>query len=240
MSVAPEHDLSSAAPSSGTGITAPSGTEAATSSRTTATAALSDGVRAWAVVAGVAGIAANAALIGFFALADPWTGEGGTGWWLGPVNDLLGTAFAGAMIPVVVHVSRAVPTSRAVRVTVRVLVPALGALALAGVGLVTGVSTLQVQFAVSAVGVPALVLWLFLVGRAGERTGALDALTARWGRACGVGMVVGAAIGLPALAFLPGGSPLQVVALGLAALPWLVIPVWPLLLARRRRPSGDS
>lgn len=218
--------------------TAPSATsEAAALSGTTDAAALSDRTRAWAVTAGVSGIAANAALAGFYALARPLEGEGGTGWWLGPANDLLGTVFAAALIPVARDVARRFD-GPGVRRTTLVLVPALGALAVAGPALVVGAITLPVQIAVAGVAVPTLCLWLVLVGREGLRTGALDRLSARWALACGAGVVAGSLLAVPALALLPMGSWTQLAALVPGLLGYLGIPVWPLLLLRRRRTGG--
>jgi hypothetical protein len=60
-----------------------------------------------AVVGGVCGIAANAALLGFYALAQPWE-WGFSPWaWLGPANDVIAGPAGGVELPLIGCRSRA-------------------------------------------------------------------------------------------------------------------------------------
>src|SRR3954447_13500847 len=58
----------------------------------------------WAALSGIAGLAGNALLILFFALARPWTAAA-TGYeWLGPANDALVVVQFAALVPVAMAV----------------------------------------------------------------------------------------------------------------------------------------
>ena len=103
---------------------------------------------ACAGVAGATGIAANAALVGYFVLAAPWEpGHSGRWEWLGPANDIVGSVSMAALIPVIAYLR--VPGDRLLAALSVGGVLAAGAFAVAGPLLVAGVITLPTQFVVA-------------------------------------------------------------------------------------------
>ncbi|HEY5878860.1 MAG TPA: hypothetical protein VIU11_08115 [Nakamurella sp.] len=189
-----------------------------------------------AMVGGACGVAANASLLGYYALARPWQpGHDGPYEWLGPANDLIGSLSMAALIPVIGYVRRRVPDDRLLGVLSAAGVVASAGLAAGGPLLVGGVITLETQFVVAGVGLPVIFGWLWRASRAARRTGVLPPRTARFGEI--VGMTALAATGLAAIgAVLPAGSAAQYVVLGLAAVPglpaYLAFPVWEILAGR--------
>lgn len=195
-----------------------------------------------AVVAGAAGLTANALLIGYYLLARPWQPvRWGPHEWLGPANDIVGSLSMAALIPVIGYVWRRVPDDRPLAVLSGAAIAASAAFAVAGPMLVAGRITLETQFVVAGVGLPVIFGWLWRANRASRRSRLLPPRTARLGR--WIGVVALAATGLAAIgALLPFGSPAQVVVLGAAAIPglpaYLAFPVWQILAGRAWLASG--
>ncbi len=189
-----------------------------------------------AILAGTAGLAANAFLILYFALARPWQpGHDGPWEWLGPANDITGSLSMAALIPVIVHIRRRVPGDRLLGLLSVGGVLAAAASAAAGPLLVGGLITLDTQFVVAGVGLPVIFGWLWRAGRAAGRIALLPPRTARFGERIGMtalGATVLAGIG----SLLPVGSPAQHVVVGRAALPglpaYLAFPVWQVVVGR--------
>ncbi len=193
--------------------------------------ALSRTTRALAVVSGVAGLLAGVALVGFFALSDPWrTGGYGPWAWLGPADDVLGAVFALALVPATLELARAFGRDRLARWWS--VATALGLLALAGASylLLTGRVGLDAQFAASGVAMPVLVGWILLVSRRGERQGLVGWATARLGTTSVALVGIGVVLALPALVLLPLGSPGQVVLLVPGVVAWVALSTWPAVL----------
>jgi hypothetical protein len=189
-----------------------------------------------AVVAGAAGITANALLIGYYVLARPWEpGHAGPHEWLGPTNDIVGSLSMAALIPVIGYVWRRVPGDRVLAGLSATAVLASAAFAAAGPMLVAGRITLETQFVVAGVGLPVIFGWLWRANRASRRSGLLPPRTARLGR--WIGVVALAATGLAGIgALLPFRLSAQVIVVGAAAIPglpaYLAFPVWQVLAGR--------
>jgi hypothetical protein len=189
-----------------------------------------------ALVSGVTGIIANGLLILYFALARPWGSSHSGPWeWMGPANDIVGSISMALLIPAVVSLGSRLRADR-------LLVPlgvagamGMGALAAAGPLLVAGRISLETQFLVAGLALPAVFGWLLRVNRTGRLTGLLPAGLARFGERIGLAALLGTALAALGLVF-PMGSAAQYVILGLAAIPglpaYLALPVWPILLGR--------
>lgn len=192
-----------------------------------------------AVVAGVLGLLANVALVGFFALTWPSFADPVWGW-LGPANDVVVAGFFTALIPVAWAVRRLVPGGRIVTTGTAVAVAALVGLVALQVALVADRISFerQVWFVIGLLVV--VYGWLVLVSSVGHRSGVLPRPVTRFGLLLGVswpaamafavaGAALGGSIWYPdpgqptALLLLPG--------LVLGSLNWLLLPLWPLLLA---------
>jgi hypothetical protein len=189
-----------------------------------------------ALVAGAAGITANAFLIGYFAVARSGAaGPPGRWEWLGPANDIVGSLSMAALIPVIGYVRRRVPADRVLAVLSGGALLASAALAAAGPLLVAGVITLDTQFLVAGLGLPVIFGWLWRANRASRRSDVLPPRAARLGR--WIGVVALAATALAGIgALLPFGSPAQVIVVGAAAIPglpaYLAFPVWQVVAGR--------
>jgi hypothetical protein len=184
--------------------------------------------------AGVAGVAANGLLVGFFASR---AAEFSPGEVLGPANDLVGSLACAMMVPVVVAVRPLLPEGRGVVVMQTAVLTALGVLTVNGPLLVLGVVPFETSSAISIGAGMVLAGWLLTANRWMRRRGTLRRSPARLGELVGATtLAAGAGAGL-ALALLPKGSTAQVVALVLAGVPgvlaWLATPVWFLLLGGR-------
>ena len=192
---------------------------------------------ATALASGITGIAANALLVLFFALARPWETGGSARWdWLGPANDIVGAVSMAAFIPAVVYLTQLLRDDRLLVVLGGVSILGMGGLAAAGPLLVAGQISLETQFVVAGLALPPLFGWLLRACLTGGRRGALAPKLALFGERIGAGALVGTAVAIASLA-LPTGSVAQYVALGLAAIPglpaYLVFPVWQLRFGRR-------
>lgn len=210
---------------------------------------------AWvtAVAAGILGLAANALLVGFFALTWPYSSDLTWGW-LGTANDLVLIGFFGALVPVVVAVVHLLPASRIVTIGAVGVVAALVGLVVLQVALVAGwlPFPVQVRFVIGLLVV--MYGWLVLVSSVGHRSGRLPRSLSRFGLLLGVswlaamacaaaGVAVGGSLWYPRLE-LPAAL-LLVPGLVLGSLNWLLLPLWPLVLARttlrpQPRPPASS
>jgi hypothetical protein len=184
----------------------------------------------WAVLSGVAGLAANVLLILFFALVRPWT-VGVPGFdWLGPANDVVVVVQFAALVPVALAVRGRLRVGSGVTAAAVAAMVAVVALQLALLGdlLAFGVQVwLVTACLVVTFG------WVLVASRAGRAV--LPRGAVRLGTAIGVGFPVGGAVFATGL-LLPGGSAVQYAVCGLGVVVgvvgWLSFPVWP-LLARR-------
>ncbi len=195
-------------------------------------------VRALTVASGVCGVVGTALLAAFFAFADPFTTSGGPWHWAGRANDVVGSLAWFLLIPAVAWFAF-VLRDGLVRVWSALTVVGLAAMAVAGPLLVHEQITLDDQYAVSAVGLPLVVGWVWLVSRRGARWGAIGGVAAATGRATVLVFVLGAVVGLAGLALLPWGSPALVVALVPGVLGWVALTAWPLVLGIRP-PTVDA
>ncbi|MFI9813896.1 hypothetical protein [Saccharothrix variisporea] len=182
------------------------------------------GVRGWAVVAGVAGLAADVSLVLFFAVDQPWRpGVHGTGW-LGPTNDVLVVVQFAALVPPAVRLRRGALLG----------VPAMVAVVLLQVLLVAGVLSFEVQVVPVTVGIALVIGWVLLVSRRAR----LPRRAARVGTAVSLAYFAGLVVVLASL-LLPWGSTAQRIGFGLGGLVggvgFLGFGVWPLWLAEEER-----
>jgi hypothetical protein len=188
---------------------------------------------AFARAAGMAGMAANALLAGFFASRAAALSQGEV---LGPANDLVGSLASGLMIPVAVALRPRLPEGRAVVGTQVAVVAALGVLTVNGPLLVLGVVPFEISTAVSIGAAMVLAGWLVAANRWMRRRGTLRRSLAQLGELVGGTTLVSfAGVGL-ALVLLPRSSTAQVIALVVAGVPgllaWIATPVWFLRLGR--------
>jgi len=135
-------------------------------------------VRALTVASGVCGVVGTALLAAFFAFADPFTTSGGPWHWAGRANDLVGSLAWFLLIPAVAWFAF-VLRDVLVRVWSALTVVGLAAMAVAGPLLVREQITLDDQYAVSAVGLPLVVGWVWLASRRAEAISARPSATTR-------------------------------------------------------------
>ncbi|NUT97857.1 MAG: hypothetical protein HOY78_38160 [Saccharothrix sp.] len=182
------------------------------------------GVRRWALVAGLAGLAAGVLLVLFFVVDQPWVpGPHGSGW-LGPANDVLVAVQFSALIPVALGLRRGVLLG----------VPAMAAVVVLQVLLVADVLPFEVQVVPVTAGIALAVGWVLVVSRRAR----LPRRAARVGTVVALAYFAGLAVVLAAL-LLPWGSTAQWVGFGVGGLVGVVgflgFGVWPLWLARAGR-----
>jgi hypothetical protein len=189
------------------------------------------GERTAALVTAGTGLAANAALVLFFALARPYDVHTPYSW-LGPTNDALLVAHLAAFAPVAIAVRRRLPAGPALGAGTAAGVAAMGAAALLQVLLLAGAIEFDLQVGLVVAAFVVVFLWVLQVSLAGHRTGALPRPVTRLGVLVGAGfplglLLAGAGFLLPGPArWVPVGAG---VVIGAAA--WLALPVFPLLLA---------
>lgn len=193
----------------------------------------------WAYAAGATGTAANALLIGFFALM-PVAGQGNP---LGPANDLVGSLGTALMIPAAIAIGRCLPRGRRVRLLQRAALTAMGGATLAGPLLVSGAVPFPVTTTVSVAAFGVIVGWVGSASRSLERGAGLPRRTSRLGRVSAWAAWAGA--GLAGLSFLlPAGSAGQLGAFGAAAVAggssFVAVPVWFALVGRWLDRPGQS
>lgn len=194
------------------------------------------GIHWWALLTGVAGLIANALLIGFFLTLVPLWREAASGLgWLGPATDVIQTAQFVALMPVAVAVGRRLRNGRLVRDATTGAVAAIVVVVVLDLLLLAGVLPASLHSALVTACVTVVFAWLLVVSRAGQRTGRLSRRVVRLGTALAAGYLIGAAI-VGSAFLLPPGSIAQYAGLGIGGAVglygWLGFPVWPLLLAR--------
>ena len=207
----------------------------------------------WALTSGITGLVANVLLVLFFLLAQPFgvngpLAEAGKDFmWLGSANDVVIIVQFLTFIPVALALRRWLPPTRSVRLVTAAAVVAMAAVAILQLLLVIGVLEFDVQVVLVAATFLVVYAWMIAVSSTGHRHGTLPRSVTRFGRAFGgqplgcfglllgtsypVGLVIAAA-GL----LFPSGSATQlafvVPGVVIAAIGWLGLPVWPLVLAR--------
>jgi len=189
----------------------------------------------WALTSGIVGLLANALLVLFFVLAQPFSEvQNGFGW-LGTANDWLIPVQFLTMIPVALALRRWLPRTRSVRVSTAIAIAAMFAVAILHLLLVAGVLDFDVQVLMAVAAFLPLYAWVFIVSSIGHRHGALSRSVTRFGLLLGASFPLGLLI--TAAGYLAGsasGHPLALASPGivLGAWSWLALPVWPLILAR--------
>jgi hypothetical protein len=192
----------------------------------------------WALISGIAGLLANVLLVLFFLLGRPFEPVQNSFGWLAVANDCVIVLQFLTLIPVALALRRWLPATRSVRVATVVAVGAMLAVAVLQLALIAGVLDFEVQvYAVVAAFLP-VYAWVIIVSSVGHRSGTLPRSVTRFGLLLGASFPLGLLIMTPGL--LGWGSPAQLA--WVAALGWLALPVWPLVLARRvlNRPSPYS
>jgi hypothetical protein len=199
-----------------------------------AAAALDPLGAACARAAGIAGVAANGLLAGFFASRAAGFAPGEI---LGPANDLVGSLACAVMVPVAVAVRPLLPGGRVVVLTQTAVLTALGVLTVNGPLLVLGVVPFETSTAISIGAAMVLAGWLLTANRWMRRRGTLRRGLTRFGEAVGATTLAAGAGAGAALLLLPEGSTARLVALVVAGVPgvaaWLATPVWFLRLGSR-------
>jgi hypothetical protein len=192
----------------------------------------------WALISGISGLLANVLLVLAFLLTEPFSGVQNSFAWLNTANDWVIVVQFLTMIPVALALRRWLPPARSVRVATVIAVGAMLAVAVLQLALIAGVLAFEVQvYAVVAAFLP-VYAWVIIVSSVGHRSGTLPRSVTRFGLLLGASFPLGLLIMTPGL--LGWGSSAYLV--WLAALGWLALPVWPLILARLvlNRPSPYS
>jgi hypothetical protein len=195
----------------------------------------------WALTSGIAGLVANVLLVLFFLLAQPFgvngpLAEAGQDFmWLGSANDVVIIVQFLTFIPVALALRKWLPPTRSMRIATAAAVGAMVVVAILQLLLVAGVLGFDVQVILVLAMFLVLYAWVITVSSTGHRHGALPRSVTRFGLLLGVTFPVGLVIAGAGMLF-PGGSPAQLAfvipGVALAAIGWLGLPVWPLVLAR--------
>ena len=195
----------------------------------------------WALTSGIAGLVANVLLVLFFLLAQPFgvngpLAEAGRDFmWLGSANDVVIIVQFLTFIPVSLALRRWLPPTRSVRLVTAAAVVAMAAVAILQLLLVIGVLEFDVQVVLVAATFLVVYAWMIAVSSTGHRHGTLPRSVTRFGLLLGTSYPVGLIIAAAGLLF-PSGSATQlafvVPGVVIAAIGWLGLPVWPLVLAR--------
>jgi hypothetical protein len=205
----------------------------------------------WALTSGITGLLANALLILFFLLARPFgvngpLAEAGQDFmWLGSANDVVIIVQFLTFIPVALVLRRWLPPTRSVRIATAAAVAAMVVVAILQLLLVAGVLEFDVQVMLVVAMFFVVYAWVIAVSSTGHRHGTLPRSVTRFGLLLGVSLPVGLVIAAAGLLF-PSGSPAQLAfvipGVAVAAIGWLGLPVWPLVLARMvfSRPPSHS
>lgn len=192
-------------------------------------------VARWALASGITGLVANLLLVLFFALAQPWRQRASIWSWLGPANDVVIVLQFATFIPVAVALRDRLPDTRPVRIATAAGVAAMAAIIVLQLLLILDALSFDVQAPIVSASFMVVFGWILVVSRTAYRTAALPRRTARFGLLAGSAVLVGAVVAATGL-LAPSGSPARYLAFGLAlaiGVPcWLLMPVWPLLLAR--------
>jgi hypothetical protein len=203
----------------------------------------------WALTSGITGLVANVLLVLFFLLAQPFgfsgpLAEGGQDFmWLGSANDVVIIVQFLTFIPVALALRRWLPARRSMRAVTAAAIGAMVAVAVLQLLLVAGGVDFEVQVVLVVAMFLVVYAWVITVSSTGHRHGTLPRSVTRFGLLLGVTFPVGLVIAAAGLLF-PSGSPAQLAfvipGVAIAAIGWLGLPVWPLVLARRvfnRSPS---
>jgi hypothetical protein len=195
----------------------------------------------WALTSGIAGLVANVLLVLFFLLAQPFgvngplAEEGQDFMWLGSANDVVIIVQFLTFIPVALALRRWLPPTRSVRLVTAAAVVAMAAVAILQLLLVIGVLEFDVQVVLVAATFLVVYAWMIAVSSTGHRDGTLPRSVTRFGLLLGTSYPVGLTIAAAGLLF-PSGSATQlafvVPGVVIAAIGWLGLPGWPLVLAR--------
>ena len=195
----------------------------------------------WALTSGITGLLANVLLILFFLLARPFgvngpLAEAGQDFmWLGSANDVVIIVQFLTFIPVALALRRWLPPTRSVRIATAAAVGAMVVVAILQLLLVAGVLEFDVQVMLVVAMFLVVYAWIVAVSSTGHRHGTLPRPVTRFGLLLGVSLPVGLVIAAAGLLF-PSGSPAQLAfvipGVAVAAIGWLGLPVWPLVLAR--------
>lgn len=195
----------------------------------------------WALTSGITGLVANVLLVLFFLLAQPFgvngpLAEAGKDFmWLGSANDVVIIVQFLTFIPVSLALRRWLPPTRSVRLVTAAAVVAMAAVAILQLLLVIGVLEFDVQVVLVAATFLVVYAWMIAVSSTGHRHGTLPRSVTRFGLLLGTSYPVGLIIAAAGLLF-PSGSATQlafvVPGVVIAAIGWLGLPVWPLVLAR--------
>jgi hypothetical protein len=195
----------------------------------------------WALTSGITGLLANVLLILFFLLARPFGVNGPLAeagqdlMWLGSANDVVIIVQFLTFIPVALALRRWLPPTRSVRIATAAAVGAMVVVAILQLLLVAGVLEFDVQVMLVVAMFLVVYAWIVAVSSTGHRHGTLPRPVTRFGLLLGVSLPVGLVIAAAGLLF-PSGSPAQLAfvipGVAVAAIGWLGLPVWPLVLAR--------
>ena len=189
----------------------------------------------WAMVSGTAGVIANVVMIVFFALAQPLGAANPRFMWLGTANDAIIVVQFAAFIPVALALLDRLPPIRTVQLATAAAVAAMGAAMTLQLLLIAGLLSFEVQVYPVTAAFAVVFGWVLSISRIGYRTGALPRRVARIGLFLGLSLPVGlfvAGVGL----LIPDGVAARYIPLAIgvvvAAIGWLALPLWPLVLAR--------
>jgi hypothetical protein len=205
----------------------------------------------WALTSGITGLVANVLLVLFFLMAQPFgvsgpMAEAGQDFmWLGSANDVMIIVQFLAFIPVALALRKWLPATRSVRIATAAGVGAMVVVAILQLLLVTELLEFDVQVVLVVATFLVVYAWVIAISSTGHRHGTLPRSVTRFGLLLGVSFPVGLVIAAAGLLF-PWGSPAQFAFVGpgvvIAAIGWLGLPVWPLVLARMvfDRPPSHS
>jgi hypothetical protein len=209
----------------------------------------------WALTSGIAGLVANVLLVLFFLLGQPFGASGPLAepgqdfMWLASANDVVIIVQFLTFIPVALALRRWLPPTRSMWITTAAAVGAMVVVAILQLLLVAGVLEFDVQVILVVAMFLVVYAWVITVSSTGHRYGALPRSVTRFGLLLAVSFPVGLVIAGAGLLF-PGGSSAQLAfvipGVAIAAIGWLGLPVWPLVLARsvfskaRRTPSAKK
>jgi hypothetical protein len=195
----------------------------------------------WALTSGITGMVANVLLVLFFLLGQPFEVDGPLAaagqdfMWLGSANDVVIIVQFLTFIPVALALRRWLPPTRSMRVATAAAVGAMAAVAILQLLLVTELLEFDVQVVLVVATFLVVYAWVIAVSSTGHRHGILPRSVTRFGLLLGVSFPVGLVIAAAGLLF-PWGSPAQfafvIPGVAIAAIGWLGLPVWPLVLAR--------
>jgi hypothetical protein len=195
----------------------------------------------WALTSGITGMVANVLLVLFFLLGQPFEVDGPLAaagqdfMWLGSANDVVIVLQFLTFIPVALALRRWLPPTRSMRVATAAAVGAMAAVAILQLLLVTELLEFDVQVVLVVATFLVVYAWVIAVSSTGHRHGILPRSVTRFGLLLGVSYPVGLVIAAAGLLF-PWGSPAQfafvIPGVAIAAIGWLGLPVWPLVLAR--------